>query len=259
VPVSEQTKELDGGHVLRSTRMIIELFRKHRTKATFFVLGTIVEWYPELIEEIIKDGHEVGIHGYTHKRLCDHTRDSFDKEIKRTISILNELGVEPRGYRAPAFSSAEFLYDVLSENGIEYDSSIIPVKTPLYDGTSYDCSPFVIDRGIIEIPCSVWKVSKLRIPVGGFYVRLLGGRVNCMLLKKIDKRYGIAVMYFHPWEMLEIPDNRFLDQDNKVIMPFLKKQFSYYKIPMLKELEYLLENLDFTSFEEARSSIEEMF
>ena len=90
-------------------------------------------------------------------------------------------------------------------------------------------------------------------------MRLLGGRVNCMLLKKIDKRYGIAVMYFHPWEMLEIPDNRFLDQDNKVIMPFLKKQFSCYKIPMLKELEYLLENLDFTSFKEARSSIEEMF
>jgi polysaccharide deacetylase family protein (PEP-CTERM system associated) len=258
VPIPDQTKELDGGHVLRSTRMIIELFRKHRTKATFFVLGTVAEWYPELIEEIVTDGHEVGLHGYTHKRLCDHTRESFDEEIKKTISILNEFGVDPKGYRAPAFSRAEFLYEVLSDNGIEYDSSIIPVKTPLYDGTSYDCHPFIIDRGILEIPCSVWKMSKLRIPVGGFYVRLLGARVNCKLLEKIDKRYGIAVMYFHPWEVLDIPGNHYLDQDERPMMPFLKKQFSYYNIPMLDKLEYLLENLNFTNIKEARRDIDKL-
>ncbi len=44
IPLSEQTKELDGGHVLRSTKIILELFKKYRTKATFFVLGTVVEW-----------------------------------------------------------------------------------------------------------------------------------------------------------------------------------------------------------------------
>ncbi len=255
VPISEQTKELDGGHVLRSTRVILELFKKYRTKATFFVLGTVAEWYPELIEEIIKDGHEVGIHGYTHKRLCDHTRESFDEEIKKTISILNEFGVNPKGYRAPAFSSSEFLYEVLSENGIKYDSSIIPVKTPLYDGTSYDCHPFVIDRGIVEIPCSVWKMSKLRVPVGGFYLRLFGARANHFLLRKIEERYGISVMYFHPWELLGLHDNVRLENDNIAKLPFLKKQFSGYKIPMVKELEYLLTKIDFTYFEGAWSDI----
>ena len=54
VPLSEQTKELDGGHVIRSTRIILELFKKYRAKATFFVLGTVAEWYTEPIEEMKK-------------------------------------------------------------------------------------------------------------------------------------------------------------------------------------------------------------
>jgi len=254
----EQTKELDGGHVLRATKIILKLFRTYRIKATFFVLGTVVEWYPELIEEMKNDGHEIGIHGYTHKRLCNHTRDSFAEEIKKTLSILNNMGVNPQGYRAPAFSTADFLYEILSENGLSFDSSIIPVKTPLYDGTAYDCDPFITDHDIVEIPCSVLKISKLRIPAGGFYLRLFGSRINYMLLNKIEKKYGIAVMYFHPWEILEIPNNITLGKKYNLRLSFLKKQFAYYRIPMLKDIEYLLEKIDFTNFEGARSHIDEI-
>ena len=257
IPLSEQTKELDGGHILKSSRIILELFRKYRTKATFFVLGTVAEWYPELVEEMKNDGHEIGIHGYTHTRLCYHSKESFGEEIKKTISILYSMGITPRGYRAPAFSSAEFLYEILSKNGIEYDSSIIPVKTPLYDGTSYNCHPFEIDQGIIEIPCSVWEIAKLRIPVGGFYLRLFGGRLNYFLLRKIEKIYGIAVMYFHPWEILDISENIYTEKDKRIRLPFLKRQFAYYKIPMLKEIEFLLGKINFTNFEGARRYIEE--
>jgi len=256
---SEQTKELDNGHVLRSTKIILELFRKYNSKATFFVLGTVAEWYPELIEEMKSDGHEIGIHGYTHARLSEHTRESFDEEIKRTIAILNDLGVSPSGYRAPAFTRADFLYEVLSENGLKYDSSVFPIKTPLYDGTSYDCYPFMIDRGIIEMPCSVFKAAGLRIPAGGFYLRLLGRWMNSLLLKKIEARYGIAVMYMHPWEIMDIPDDISLENGRRVQLPFLKKQFAYYKLPMIRSVEYLLERIDFMSFEAAMGRINEEY
>jgi polysaccharide deacetylase family protein (PEP-CTERM system associated) len=255
IPLSKQTKELDGGHVLRSTRIILELFNKYRTKATFFVLGTVAEWYPELIGDIKNDGHEIGIHGYTHRRICNHTSESFDDEIKKTLSILSNMGVKPRGYRSPAFSTADFLYEILNQNGITYDSSIFPIKTTLYDGTSYDCRPFIIDRGIVEIPCSVFKIASLRIPVGGFYLRLLGGGMNYVLLKKIEKRYGIAVMYFHPWELLDIPHDIYLENDKRIRLSFLKRQFAYYKIPMLKTVESLMGKLNFTNFEGAMNYI----
>lgn len=257
IPLSEQTKELDDGHVLRSTKIILELFRTYRTKATFFVLGTVAEWYPELIEEIKNDGHEIGIHGYSHRCLFDHTRDSFNEEIKKTLSILKGLGVRPRGYRSPAFTRADFLYEILSENGIEYDSSVFPVKTPLYDGTSYDCYPFIIDRGIVEIPCSVLKISGIRLPAGGFYLRLLGGRISHILLNKIEKKYGIAVLYFHPWEVLDMPDVISMGKDRTIKLSFLKKRFAYYKIPMIKRVEHLLEKINFTNFEGAESYIDQ--
>ncbi len=251
IPLSEQTKELDGGHVLRATKIILELFKKHHTKATFFVLGTVVEWYPELIEEIKHEGHEIGIHGYTHRLLNEHTRESFDEEIRKTILILNNLGVKPIGFRAPAFTKADFLYEVLSKNGIIYDSSVFPIKTPLYDGTSYHSRPFIIDRGIVEIPLSVYKISRLRIPVGGFYLRLFGSRINYLLLKKIEKINEIAVMYFHPWEILDIPKEIYIGKDKRIRLPYAKKKFAYYKIPMLKKIKYLLRKANFTSFKEA--------
>jgi len=252
LPISEQTKELDEGHVLRATKIILELFKKQGTKATFFVLGTVAEWYPELIEDIKNDGHEIGIHGYTHTRLTDHTRESFDEEIKKTLSVLKSMGVAPRGYRSPAFSRADFLYEILNKYGITYDSSIFPIKTPLYDGTSYGCRPFMTDEGIVEVPCSVLKIAGLRIPVGGFYLRLLGGRMNYILFKKIEKRNGIAVMYFHPWEILDIPN-----KDMGIKLSFLKKRFAYYRIPILKELEYLLGKINFTNFEGASGYVRE--
>ena len=257
IPLSEQTKELDGGHVLKSTKIILELFKKYRTKATFFILGTIAEWYPELIEEIKNEGHEIGIHGYTHKFLSDHTEESFDEEIKKTILILKSFGVKPIGYRAPAFTKADFLYEVLSSNEIKYDSSVFPIKTPLYDGTSYDSRPFIIDRDIVEIPLSVLKISGFRIPAGGFYLRLFVSRMNYLLFKKIEKRNGIAVMYFHPWEILDIPHEIRIEKNKRIKLPFLKKKFAYYKIPMLKQVEYLLGKIDFTNFKGAMSYIDE--
>jgi len=255
IPLSEQTKELDSGHVLRSSRIILDLFRKYHTKATFFVLGTVAEWYPELIEEIISDGHEIGVHGYTHTRIMHHTRESFDAEIKKTLSILNTMGVRPSGYRSPAFSKADFLYEVLKENGFTYDSSILPVKTPLYDGSRHDCRPFITELGIVEIPCSALKIAKLRIPVGGFYLRLFGSRLNYLLLKKIEQRYGIAVMYFHPWEILDIPEKIFTGKGEGIRLSFLKRKFAYYKIPAFRELEYLLGKINFTNIQEAGSYI----
>jgi polysaccharide deacetylase family protein (PEP-CTERM system associated) len=259
IPLSEQTKELDEGHVLRSTRIILELFKAYHVRATFFILGTVAEWYPELIDCIKNDGHEIGIHGYTHNRLYNHTKETFDREIRKTTAILNSLGVEPRGYRSPVFSRADFLYEVLSENGIRYDSSILPIRTPLYDGTAYESRPFLADRGIIEIPCSVLKFSKLRLPVGGFYLRLLGGPMNCFLLHQVEKKNGISVMYFHPWEILDIPRSIHDVKGRLLKLSFVKRMLAYYNIPMLGKIEYLLRKISFTSFEKAMDYIDKNY
>ena len=64
-------------------------------------------------------------------------------------------------------------------------------------------------------------------------------------------------MYLHPWEVLEIPGNIRLGDGKEISLTFLKKQFAYYKIPMLGQLEYLVDKLGFTNFEGAKSYIDQ--
>jgi peptidoglycan-N-acetylglucosamine deacetylase len=250
IPLSQQTKELDGGHVLDATRIILRLFKKYNVRATFFTLGVIVEWYPELIQEIVRDGHEIGIHGYTHQLLYEHSEKTFDLEINKTVTILKKYKIRANGYRATAFTKADFMYRVLKKYNIVYDSSVFPIKTPLYDGTEYDSAPFIIENGIIEIPCSVLNVLKLRIPVGGFYLRLFGAWFNNLILKKIERNNDIGVIYLHPWEILKIPQKNKDKMNNFEYLNLLKRVFAFYKIPMTRKLEFLLIKNNFVSFQD---------
>ena len=51
-----------------NTRKILELFATHEVKATFFTLGWVAERYPDLIRDIVAQGHELASHGYGHQR-----------------------------------------------------------------------------------------------------------------------------------------------------------------------------------------------
>lgn len=113
IPDREQTKKRDNGHLVEATRKILRIFREYGTHATFFVLGVVAEWYPELIEQIYSEGHEIAVHGYSHLPLINHTRESFEYELSKSIEILKSLSETPIGYRAPIFTLSDFLFDVL--------------------------------------------------------------------------------------------------------------------------------------------------
>src|SRR3954464_7950870 len=55
--------------VERSTMRLLNLFQKHRTEATFFVLGWVADRFPDLVKEIERQGHELATHGYSHRLL----------------------------------------------------------------------------------------------------------------------------------------------------------------------------------------------
>src|SRR4029453_10225392 len=64
--------------VLPNTRLCLELFAKNKSKATFFILTTVAEAYPELIREIQQEGHEIGVHGYQHRLVYNLTAAEFE-------------------------------------------------------------------------------------------------------------------------------------------------------------------------------------
>ena len=78
------------------------MLRARSMKATFYVIGSSVERYPEVVRRIVVEGHEVGNHTYTHRNLKTLSDGEVRREMARTRdAIINAAGVQPRTMRPP--------------------------------------------------------------------------------------------------------------------------------------------------------------
>lgn len=93
----------DDGPSPRYTTKILALLKKYQAKATFFVMGAKVEKYPRLVKAMLRDGHEVGNHSFTHPRLTETSQLVRERELERTRLDLDLLGCpkEPMLIRPP--------------------------------------------------------------------------------------------------------------------------------------------------------------
>ncbi|MBE6575928.1 MAG: polysaccharide deacetylase family protein [Ruminococcaceae bacterium] len=80
----------DGPHP-RYTPQILSILEEFGVRATFFVVGENVEYYPDLIGRILAAGHEIGNHTYDHGRMPRQTVEQMKKEILRTEGAVYEL------------------------------------------------------------------------------------------------------------------------------------------------------------------------
>lgn len=78
----------DDGPSGRFTRRLLEGLSERNAKATFFLCGYRLEQYPKLARQIVAAGHEVGIHGYSHKSMCAMTSRVLSKEIEDTLPMI---------------------------------------------------------------------------------------------------------------------------------------------------------------------------
>jgi peptidoglycan-N-acetylglucosamine deacetylase len=85
------------------TPQIMALFKLYQARGTFFVVGHRVEQYPGLVQALIKAGHEVGNHSFSHLRLTNIAQFSREQELERTALDLDLLGCpqSQRCFRPP--------------------------------------------------------------------------------------------------------------------------------------------------------------
>ncbi|TCZ77828.1 polysaccharide deacetylase family protein [Paenibacillus albiflavus] len=85
------------------TPQLLDLLHKHGIKATFFVLGSKAEQYPDLIKRMYKEGHQIGIHNYRHVANWMMTPVRVrNKQVDRTADIIEQItGERPHYYRPP--------------------------------------------------------------------------------------------------------------------------------------------------------------
>jgi len=202
--------------VVKNTEKILDLFDKYKIKATFFTLGYIAEKFPDLIREINDKNHEISSHGYSHYDIRKISKNEFENDIKKSLQILEKItNKKILGFRAPYFSidkKSFWAMEILSKY-FKYDSSIFPVKTPLYGIKNAPrniykpniSNPELEDSksDLIEIPLATHKIPIIgNIPIaGGFHLRFLPYFYIKYGLKKINKNNNSFIFYIHPKDL----------------------------------------------------------
>jgi peptidoglycan/xylan/chitin deacetylase (PgdA/CDA1 family) len=93
----------DDGPDPAHTREVLDVLDKHEAKATFFVIGKKAEAHRDVVEEIVRRGHEVGVHGFAHARLFSLWGDKRVREdLERAMRVLENItGKTPTLFRPP--------------------------------------------------------------------------------------------------------------------------------------------------------------
>lgn len=91
----------DGPHATVTPR-ILETLSQHGVTATFYMLGSQVEYYPSLAKQVLDEGHEIGDHTLSHKDLTRLAQSQVKEEIQNSSSnILEATGSLPKSLRPP--------------------------------------------------------------------------------------------------------------------------------------------------------------
>ncbi|MBU5267686.1 polysaccharide deacetylase family protein [Virgibacillus proomii] len=102
----------DDGPSPQGTPQILKTLKEYDAKATFFMLGNQVDYYPDLARKVIEDGHEIGNHTRSHPNLSKMSEAYIKKELEYTNEKIEEVtGVTPRLIRPP--------YGIYNDNVVE--------------------------------------------------------------------------------------------------------------------------------------------
>lgn len=242
--------------VVNGIDKILDWLRKNETLATFFMVGELLEFKPDILDKILSNGHEIAFHTMYHTRVDSlNYKDKFDEEIKRFDVITSKRS---KGFRAPSFSlnhSSSWIIDTLANNNYQYDSSIVPAKTKLYGVDNAETKPYRItssaiekdspDGKILEFPLLVTKIFGKTIPAaGGFYLRALPLKIIENAIRKYNDNSIPATFYIHSWELTP-------EYMPKIPLSIMDSFITYHNLnSTFSKMDKILKKFRFTSFEQ---------
>lgn len=92
----------DDGPNPVATPLVLDALARQDVRATFFVLGRHADRWPELVRRMADEGHQLGNHGYYHRKLHRRTPGYVRDDLTRGADAIERAaGVRPRHFRAP--------------------------------------------------------------------------------------------------------------------------------------------------------------
>ena len=150
----------DGPHP-KYTPEILDILDQYDVKATFFVIGTNAEGYPDIIKREIETGHEIGNHTYTHTRLPSMNDETLKQELSSCEKAIEAAGYTPYFFRPPEgkydeedletiarFGYSVVLWTVDTEDwsGVSTDHIVNAVRNQIKDGGIILCHDFLTSK-----------------------------------------------------------------------------------------------------------------
>jgi peptidoglycan/xylan/chitin deacetylase (PgdA/CDA1 family) len=117
--IKEIALTFDDGPHPHYTAKLLAILNYYRVPATFFMVGVQAERYPEWVQMVHQEGHEIGCHTYDHFRLVNLPLDEQIYQIEEFSSLINRLtGSKPRLLRPPGGQYNQFTVDLMNRNGM---------------------------------------------------------------------------------------------------------------------------------------------
>lgn len=195
--------------VEKNTLASLELLRRTGSQATFFFLDWVAGRHPDLVREVIRQGHEVACGANSNRGFRHLSSREFSEEAARSKDILeNAAGIAINGFRAADHHLTPkdmWALRVLSERGFLYDSSVNPWAM------AFRKEPW---RRFIHQEVfggrRLWEVPMSSVEALGFHVPVAGGNWFRQLpetaIRRAVKSWSEAgsspfVMYFRVWDL----------------------------------------------------------
>ncbi len=137
------------------TEKILDVLKKEKVKATFFVLGKEDEYSKKIYKRIVKEGHTLGMHSYSHMyEEIYSSKEKFKKDTEKEYNLLHSVtGEYPKYYRFPGGSRSDLMeipFQDLTEVLEQYHLSYIDWNIISMDAVNSNASKEEITRGIME-------------------------------------------------------------------------------------------------------------
>ena len=195
---------------IEGTNRILDVLKENSVHATFFCTANFAEHAPEVMQRIIREGHEVACHGVDHWQ--PQASDVFrSKEIVERVT-----GLTAHGYRQPRMFPVSD--DDISAAGYTYNSSLNPAFIPGRYMHLTAPRTWFMKGGVMQIPASV--TPWLRFPLFWLSLHNLPERVYHWMVRRTLKHDGYFVTYFHSWEFYELKEHP------ELRMPFIIRNHS---------------------------------
>lgn len=107
---------------------MLNVFQNKNVKATFFVTGKFAKKFPQLVKDIVEQGHELGNHGYSHPHPDKISVEENKNEITITEKIFQELNVGYSKIFAPPYGEHKS-HVIKAAESLQYKTVLWTVDT----------------------------------------------------------------------------------------------------------------------------------